>query len=178
MTSRHRSQWSGILPPSAGPGVSGLCLGYHQFQLHYRCPRAMSGVQRPRLVHDGFRVHRDAGAGQRDSQHLGAGRPLEPALSRSVLSCRTTGNSEKRPQPARPRELGSLIGRPGADEADRRYAWTQAYSVVGSPLSYAQSHRPVSPGTPFYPLRSPGSTFYHRLSSMPRLACIAKAQFR
>lgn len=172
------SWWSSILPPSAGPGVSGLCLGHHQFQLHHCCSRAMSEIQRPGLVLDGFRAHRDAKAGQRDDQCLGSGRPMSSSrlASRSVLTYRTTGGSQRRPQPARQRELRSLVGRPGADEADRRYTWTSALSVVGYPLSYASSSRPVSPSTPFYPRSSPGSTFYHHLSNMPRLACTVMAQ--
>lgn len=109
MTSRHGGQWSSILPPSAGPGVSGLCLWHHQFHLHCCCPRAMSGVRRPGLVRDGFRVHRDARAGQRDNQHLGAGRPM----SSSRLSSRpTTGNSQK----------AATTGRPGGENLDLRSA--------------------------------------------------------
>lgn len=174
MTSRHGGQWSSILPPSAGPGVSGLCLWHHQFHLHCCCPRAMSGVRRPGLVRDGFRVHRDARAGQRDNQHLGAGRPM----SSSRLSSRpTTGNSQKAATTG-PVERTWTSGRQAGGRRGRSPVYLDPGPVVGYPLSYAQSPRPVSPATPFYPSSSPGSTFYHRLSSIPRLSCKVMAQFR
>lgn len=175
MTSRHGGQWSSILPPSAGPGVSGLCLWHHQFHLHCCCPRAMSGVRRPGLVRDGFRVHRDARAGQRDNQHLGAGRPM----SSSRLSSRpTTGNSQKAATTG-PVERTWTSGRQAGGRRGRSPVYLDPGLSGGwlSPFLCTISSSRFS-ATPFYPSSSPGSTFYHRLSSIPRLSCKMMAQFR